>query len=106
MYHVPLIALISAKRWRRDVLTFFIHGFGIQCCSETLTKEERNLKVFFLVMSVRKDLLQFQNTAAFSLVGIQIFIDLVSDDMMRKKETFKLGTSFTLSLYKCLVTFK
>ena len=28
MYHVPWIALISAKRWRLDVLTFLIHGFA------------------------------------------------------------------------------
>ena len=28
VYHVPWIALISAKRWRLDVLTFLIHGFG------------------------------------------------------------------------------
>ena len=27
MYHVPWIALISAKRWRLYVLTFLIHGF-------------------------------------------------------------------------------
>ena len=27
VYHVPWIALISAKRWRLDVLTFLIHGF-------------------------------------------------------------------------------
>jgi hypothetical protein len=26
--NVPWIALISAKRWRLDVLTFLIHGFG------------------------------------------------------------------------------
>ena len=33
MYHVPWIALISAKRWRLDVLTFLIHGFGsFQSC--------------------------------------------------------------------------
>ena len=27
VYHVPWIALISAKRWRLDVLTFLIYGF-------------------------------------------------------------------------------
>jgi hypothetical protein len=39
MYHVPWIALISAKRWRLDVLTFLIHGFDktykmrtFECC--------------------------------------------------------------------------
>ena len=30
MYHVPWIALISAKRWRLDVLTFLIHGFDLK----------------------------------------------------------------------------
>ena len=29
MYHVQWIALISAKRWRLDVLTFLIHGFEL-----------------------------------------------------------------------------
>jgi hypothetical protein len=28
VYHVPWIALISAKRWRLDVLTFLINGFA------------------------------------------------------------------------------
>ena len=27
VYLVPQIALISAKRWRLDILTFLIHGF-------------------------------------------------------------------------------
>ena len=27
VYHVPWIGLISAKRWRLDVLNFLIHGF-------------------------------------------------------------------------------
>ena len=27
VYHLPWIALISAKRWRLDALTFVIHGF-------------------------------------------------------------------------------
>ena len=30
VYHVPWIALISAKRWQLDVLTFLIHGFGLE----------------------------------------------------------------------------
>ena len=28
MYHVPWIALFSAKRWQLDVLTLLIKGFG------------------------------------------------------------------------------
>jgi hypothetical protein len=28
VYQVPWITLISAKRWRLDVLTFLIHGFA------------------------------------------------------------------------------
>ena len=31
MYHVPWIALISAKRWQLDVLTFLIHVFAVRC---------------------------------------------------------------------------
>ena len=31
MYHVPWIALFSANRWRLDVSTFLIIGFGYNC---------------------------------------------------------------------------
>ena len=37
MYHVPLIALYSAHRWRLDVLTFLIKGFS-HLVSKSYTK--------------------------------------------------------------------
>ena len=37
VYHVPWIALFSANRWRLDVLTFHIKGFGVYDCYLFLT---------------------------------------------------------------------
>ena len=56
------------------------------------TKEESNLKVIFFAGPVCKTQLMFQTTTSFLLVGIQIWINNLFTDMVKKK-TFKLGSS-------------
>ena len=55
VYHVPWIALNSAQRWRLDVLTFLIHGFGLACHRFSQKNERTNLVFFAFMLFMAKN---------------------------------------------------
>ena len=59
MYHVPWIALFSAKRWRLDVLTFLIKGFAQKVLTNLIFSRIHTLSLTWLGFIIAP--LRYQN---------------------------------------------